>query len=296
MPRFELPSITESIKLTAWDKPAKSSRVEKIGNAIALIHEGIPLEESYIKTLFGDNPPPDLDGTFDSINLATDEIARDPNDDLSIRVAFENMYKQKQVEIAADIQRVKEANEALPLMQRIRNRLTGRNAIRTWNTGPNFDKRSKKQQLADFIESEKRERRHHLALGTRSDYFRQGYQEVEIELRAKMILEDDPAIFKQFFDTIKLTPQKPFLIIYGHGGDREGQPQKWQIGESFTQNYTDLTEVFKKMQAETGKYSAILLVSCNGNKLTPPDAGGSPVFYAEGLAGLRVPGKVAKVL
>lgn len=86
---------------------------------------------------------------------------------------------------------------------------------------------------------------------------------------------------------IAQSPNKPFLVIYGHGLTIKGELLKdlWSIGDYNRQYATDLLEILEEL--DNDKYSAILLVSCNPGKIGLEDKGyKTPIYYKMGTAGI----------
>lgn len=101
-------------------------------------------------------------------------------------------------------------------------------------------------------------------------------------------IEEDRILFQKFLEVIRANPQKPFLIVYGHGGTiRTGEGPKWSIGEQGSARRTYLKDVFHRMRklSEKKPYSAILLVSCNSKSVIPDKMDDIPLFFVQGEAG-----------
>jgi hypothetical protein len=93
---------------------------------------------------------------------------------------------------------------------------------------------------------------------------------------------DQMKMLEQFFKTIRQHPDKPFLIVRGHGGTLDS---KWVMGEKRGKNYTEVDTVTKHFSSQK-EYSAILLISCNpkNERVTPIE--GTSIFFVDGLSGV----------
>ncbi len=250
---YERPSIT------AVDHPPSGSGLERIGNGIALIHEGIPFDDELKQHIYGNEIPSNGNLTLDYVDLATDELARDPNNEEEILDLYQKMVKEQ-------------VPKSMP------------------------DERSEEEKKADFVAFQKRLRKYQLESGEDSTFLVKGRQLFDLQLNIRRLMYPGSREEDFFYHTIRKVPEKPFLVIQGHGGDRENNPTKWQIGERGTGVYTDLTAVLTRMNVQDDKYSAILLVSCNPQAIEPEKLGNTPIFYTEVLSGVAERNKRPKVL
>lgn len=102
--------------------------------------------------------------------------------------------------------------------------------------------------------------------------------------------KDNPQILERFKSEISGNPDKPFLIIYGHGGQprrlRSLLQRRFIIGSERGKNTTDLQELLEDL--DLNKYSAVLLYSCNKHGMVVKNPSNTPVYYAFDIVG--VPG------
>lgn|GEM_PF-3716179 len=116
------------------------------------------------------------------------------------------------------------------------------------------------------------------------------FQHLMLLIKIKSVFTGDDPLEKDFLDVVKQSPDKPFLIINGHGGQRFENSvaellgkTSWLIGEKSGRMSIDLQDLFKKIDPQ--KYSAILLVSCNEEGILPPHIPGTPVYFVKGISG-----------
>jgi hypothetical protein len=230
----------------------ESTTVERIGNGIALVHRGIKLTPKSQEILFGGETPSPT--KFDYISLATDEVAPDPSDESSLAKEYRGFKNLSWVE--------------RNLLSRI------------------LPKPKKAKQ--EIINELRQTREDNLTYGLNSEFVGLEGQYVDFSNRViRRILSGNPKgedkfMLTKFKQVVQTDVSKPFLIVYGHGRTSK---KSWEIGEADWGTHTDLSSVLEHMDVDKDKYSAVLLVSCNEAKTTPPILGNTPIFYVEGIAG-----------
>lgn len=103
--------------------------------------------------------------------------------------------------------------------------------------------------------------------------------------------EADAKLFNEMKQTIAQNPDKPFLIIYGHGFSHQKSQSKylkedhWYIGEQEMEGRrTDLLDLLKEL--DNNRYSAILLTACNPGQVGLENKGyKTPIYYKMGTPG-----------
>jgi hypothetical protein len=231
---------------------------QKIDNALAYVHKDIPISPELQMELFEQVFPETETPRLDYINLASDEFNQDTE--------------------SPETQKVIEAKflQSKSLFSKIKMSLLGMSP-------------KDKEALNSYVNSYKQmikyanESRKHIHY-EHSDRQLSDFKEDE----SLVLQRRDTLVFKKFRETIKSNPKKPFLILFGHGGQswslNKGLPtKKWSIGEASTGNTIDLQKLFSHLDLE--KYSAVLLVSCNDGKAQPPRIENVPLFYVDGIAG-----------
>ncbi len=253
-------------------EPARSG-FEKVGNALALVLEGIPMGEPMwdeIKRIYGvplgeDKRPK----VFSYVDLATDEIALDPNRPDS------DLLTSNEVGYLSYLAR-SPFYRYFPKATKDRETYLGykRSYIKSAHGQDSFYSAHIRDERL-MLSPEGQPKGLKLAL-TRlsSGYINDHYSE-------------DPNIVKAI-QAICANPEKPFLIIHGHGGHRYTlKGRKMIIGESDGNHWEDLEKVFRHMEVEKDKYSLVILHRCNSAGLTPEKfRGKTPILQTIGNAGI----------
>lgn len=233
------------------------ARVEKIGNAIAFIAEGVSVSDKMWETIQRsiDYMPNAEDlkrpRNFDYVNLATDEIAPD-------------------LDTKSMVRELKTQNAGSWLTK----------SIFYWISP------TAKAERESFLEEERARRQRNLDEGISQPYLHKERQADDYQITVGRISNNnklnDPNLLSAI-NAICTNPNKPFLIVFGHGGVKNGE---MGVGEEYGPQ-VEVRKVLEKMGVESDKYSLIILERCNKPGLKPPILSNqTPIYHVDkGLAG-----------
>lgn len=269
LPPFEPPQ--NPLEAAALLNPAKSVALENINGALALIAIEIPMSTDSSEYFYKDSQ----NHSFDYVDLSPSEEAEHSTLDANKMQAEYKTYKRKETTSFQDYvvarsslrDQLRKKGSFMGRLGNLLNRsqrpASNRNTVLTDNQHVS----NQMSELSNRI----------------FDVFR--LLPGKFDSRG---VEEDKKLFQDFLATIRQNPQKPFLIVYGHGGTiRTGEGPKWSIGEQASSRRNYLRDVFHRMSKdkENDFYSAVLLVSCNSKEIIPDKMNNVPLFFVQGEAG-----------
>ena len=113
------------------------------------------------------------------------------------------------------------------------------------------------------------------------------YAVLNAEYINRLFNKRDEKLKIEFAETVKSAPDRPFLVIYGHGDENmsDADTKNWRVSGISIDTFEEvnLGTVFDELDID--KYSAVLLISCNPNRINLADnpEGSIPVYYKTGI-------------